>query len=201
MQNILIFNTRMIKIRYQNIYLYFFFFLISQIFISCNYRSNLTPEETVRKQIADAQLDSLVSDVRDLNNKGTAARNSGNYKEALNYHFEALNLAETARDTTGMIYALNNIGTDLRRTYSNIEASSYHYLALELSSIDEKHLKSQAVAMNGLGNIFLVLNKPEQAQNYFRQALSVETQSQSNLGIAINYANLAETFNISNDLD
>lgn len=201
MQNILIFNTRMIKIRYQNIYLYFFFFLISQIFISCNYRSNLTPEETVREQIADAQLDSLVSDVRDLNNKGTAARNSGNYKEALNYHFEALNLAETARDTTGMIYALNNIGTDLRRTYSNIEASSYHYLALELSSIDEKHLKSQAVAMNGLGNIFLVLNKPEQAQNYFRQALSVETQSQSNLGIAINYANLAETFNISNDLD
>ena len=50
-------------------------------------------------------------------------------------------------------------------------------------------------------NIFLVLNKPEQAQNYFRQALSVEAQSQSNLGIAINYANLAETFNISNELD
>lgn len=191
----------MIKFRDQYIYLYLILFLISQIFISCNYRSNLTPEEIIKKQVVDAQFDSLVSDVRNLNNKGTIARNSGNYKDALNYHFDALNLAETARDTTGMIYALNNIGTDLRRTYSNIEASSYHYLALELSSINEKYLKSQAVAMNGLGNIFLVLNKPEQAQNYFRQALSVEAQSQSNLGIAINYANLAETFNISNELD
>ena len=125
----------------------------------------------------------------------------GNYKEALNFHFEALNLAETAKDTTGIIYSLNNIGTDLRRTYSNIEASSYHYLALELSSMDEKHLKSQAVAMNGIGNIFLVLNKPIQAQSYFRQALAVEKQNDSNLGMAINYANLAETYNLSNDLD
>lgn len=132
----------MIKFRDQYIYLYLILFLISQIFISCNYRSNLTPEEIIKKQVVDAQFDSLVSDVRNLNNKGTIARNSGNYKDALNYHFDALNLAETARDTTGMIYALNNIGTDLRRTYSNIEASSYHYLALELSSINEKYLKS-----------------------------------------------------------
>lgn len=60
MKNILIFNTRMIKIRYQNLYPYFIFFLVSQIFISCNYRNNLTPEEIVKKQVADAQFDSLI---------------------------------------------------------------------------------------------------------------------------------------------
>ena len=201
MKSILDFNTKMIKVLNRNYYPYFILFLASQIFLSCNYGRSLTPEEIVMKQIAAEQFDSLSFDVKDLNNKGTVARNVGNYKEALNFHFEALNIAEIAKDTTGMIFALNNIGTDLRRTFSNMEASSYHFLALELSSKDEKHLKSQAVAMNGLGNIFLVLNKPTQAQSYFRQALAIEKQNQSNLGLAINYANLAETYNLVNDLD
>ena len=201
MKSISIFSTKMINLRNQNLFFYFTLFLFSQILFSCNYRSKLIPEEIVMKQMAAEQFDSLVSDVKDLNNRGTAARNMGDYKGALNFHFEALNLAEMAKDTTGIIYALNNIGTDLRRTYSNMAESSYHYLDLELSSMYDKHLKSQAVAMNGLGNIFLVLNKPKQAQSYFRQALSVENQNQNNLGIAINYANLAETFNMTNDLD
>ena len=201
MKSILIFNTKMIKVRGQNFYPFFILLLVSQVFLSCNYRSNLTTEEIILNKIVAEQFDSLSSEVKKLNNKGTVARNMGDYKEALNMHFEALNLAEAAKDTTGIIYALNNIGTDLRRTYSNMEASSYHFLALELSSMNDKHIKSRAVAMNGLGNIFLVLNNPKQAKNYFHQALSIEKQNQSNLGLAINYANLAETFNIENDLD
>jgi signal transduction histidine kinase/DNA-binding response OmpR family regulator len=110
-------------------------------------------------------------------------------------------LAEATKDTMGQIYALNNIGTDLRRTYSNIEASTYHYLALELSTGNSKYSKNRAMAMNGLGNIFLALNKTEQARSYFQQALAIEQASNSNLGQAINYANLAETYHISNDLD
>ena len=152
------------------------------------------------QHISDEKIDSIIAEVKNLNIKGTKARNVGDYKSALNLHFEALNLAEIAKDTTGLIFALNNIGTDLRRTYSNIEASSYHFLALELSSMKEIHIKSQAVAMNGLGNIFLSLNKPTQAKSYFRKALAIEEKDQNNLGIAINYANLAETYDISNDL-
>ncbi|HHW80582.1 MAG TPA: response regulator [Bacteroidales bacterium] len=139
--------------------------------------------------------------MKDLNRQGTDARNSADYKEAINLHFRALNLAETAEDTLGQIYALNNIGTDLRRTYSNIEASTYHYLALELSDDNDKYLKMRAMAMNGLGNIFLALNRNKQAEKYFQQALSIERELNNTLGQAINYANLAETYHINNDLD
>ena len=103
MESILVFNTKMIKFRNQNIYLYFILFVVSLIFFSCNYRSNLSPEEIIKKQIASEQFDSIVSEVKTLNWKGSNARNVGNYKEALYFHFEALNLAETAKDATGII--------------------------------------------------------------------------------------------------
>ena len=175
--------------------------LASFILFSCNYKQDFVTEEIVATQLQDAQKDSLIALVKDLNRQGTEARNSADYKEAINLHFRALNLAETVKDTIGQIYALNNIGTDLRRTYSNIEASTYHYLALELSGDSRKHLKMRAMAMNGLGNIFLTLNKSNQAESYFQQALSIERELNNTLGQAINYANLAEVFHVNNDLD
>lgn len=197
MKSVLLLNAHM----YKNKYIYLILLFATQIFFSCNYKSSYFSEEIISKHIEDLKFDSLSTEVKGLNRKGTNARNIGAYKEALNLHFEALSIAELAKDTTGLIYALNNIGTDLRRTYSNMEATSYHFLALELSSTKEEHIKSRAVAMNGLGNIFLALDKPKQARNYFRQALAIEEKHQSNLGVAINYANLAETYNMIQDLD
>ena len=191
----------MIKLHLNKYYLYFTFLFVAQTFVSCNLKRDFIAEEIVAVELQAAKTDSLMALTKELNIRGTTARNMADYKEALNLHFRALNLAEATKDTMGQIYALNNIGTDLRRTYSNIEASTYHYLALELSANKSKYSKSRAMAMNGLGNIFLALNKAEQAQNYFQQALSIEQASNSNLGQAINYANLAETYHISNDLD
>ena len=188
-------------LKLKNSYIYLILLVAMQILFSCNYKNSYFSEEMLLKHLAAEKFDSLASQVKYLNNQGTNARNDGAYKDALNLHFEALKIAEVAKDTTGQIYALNNIGTDLRRTYSNMEASSYHFLALELSSSKEEYLKSRAVAMNGLGNIFLALKKPQQARSYFRQALAIEEQDQSNLGAAINYANIAESYNMSNDLD
>ena len=183
------------------LHFYLIFLLVSQVLFSCNLKQDLIAEEIVAAQQKADRRDSLIAQVKELNIKGTAVRNVGDYKDALNIHFEALNLAEAAEDTLGMIYSLNNIGTDLRRTYSNIEASTYHYLALEMSARNNKYLKNRARAMNGLGNIFLALKKGEQAQSYFKQALAIEKELKSNLGQAINYANLAETYNMRNDLD
>ncbi|MGV8962357.1 MAG: response regulator [Candidatus Saccharimonadaceae bacterium] len=172
-----------------------------QIFLSCNLNADPSIDEAFSQQLSIKEFEQQVAQVKDLNNRGTTARNIANYKEALNLHFQALNLAEAAKDTVGQIYALNNLGTDLRRTYSNLEASTYHYLALEFSASNKKHSKTRALAMNGLGNIFLSLNKHKQAKSYFQRALAIEQELKSNLGIAINYANLAETYSMSNDLD
>lgn len=189
------------KLRLKKYYQYFIFLLVGHFVVSCNLKQDFMSEVRVEDQQKTVETDSLIQRIKELNNQGTVARNTANYEEALNLHFRALNMAEVAQDTMGQIYALNNIGTDLRRTYSNIEASTYHYLALELSTGNSKYSKNRAMAMNGLGNIFLALNKTEQARNYFQQALAIEQASNSNLGQAINYANLAETYHISNDLD
>ena len=131
----------MYRLNSSKLALYLTVLLASFILFSCNYKQDFVNEEIVAEQLQDAQKDSLIALVKDLNRQGTDARNSADYKEAINLHFRALNLAETAEDTLGQIYALNNIGTDLRRTYSNIEASTYHYLALELSDDNDKYLK------------------------------------------------------------
>ncbi|MFA5657435.1 MAG: response regulator [Dysgonamonadaceae bacterium] len=191
----------MFKVNSKNLYFYFIGLLISQFFFSCNIKQEYKAEELIMAKIHAEKRDSLIAESKALNNRGTVARNMADYQEALNLHFKALSLAEEAKDTLSQIYALNNIGTDLRRTYSNMEASTYHYLALELSANNPKYLKMHAMAMNGLGNIFLVLNNKEQAQHYFYRALANEKESNNNLGQAINYANLAESFNISHDLD
>ena len=180
---------------------YFIILIVSILFLSCSYKQDFITEDIAAEQLQNEQRDSLVALVKNLNREGTEARNSADYKEALNLHFRALNLAETAKDTLGQIYALNNIGTDLRRTFSNIEASTYHYLALELSGNNKKYFKMRSMAMNGLGNIFLALNKGTQAKSYFQQALSIEKELNNTLGQGINYANLAETYHISHDLD
>ncbi len=191
----------MVKLHFKKNHASFTLLLVALIFVSCNLRQEFIAEEIVAVKRQAEEVDSLMAQIKDLNNRGTTARNNADYQEALNLHFKALSLAETVNDTVGQLYSLNNIGTDLRRTYSNIEASTYHYLALELSGDDSKYSKNRAMAMNGLGNIFLALNKPDQAQTYFQEALQIEKASNSNLGQAINYANLAETYNMRNDLD
>lgn len=184
-----------------NRHLLLLIFFLSLGFFSCNMKRDQIAEEIVTNHLLSITKDSLITEAKEFNKLGTLARNKALYKEALNLHFQALALSEQAKDTLGQISAINNIGTDLRRTYSNQEASTYHYLALEMSYDDDRYLKSRAIAMNGLGNIFLSLEKPKKAKEYFKGALNLEKKIDSNLGQAINFANLAETFNISNELD
>ncbi len=145
--------------------------------------------------------DSILIAVQELNDKGIQLREVADYKNALDTHFEALQLAEKYKDTLGIVFALNNIGTDLRRTSSNIEASKYHFKALELIEYKEELKKSKAVAMNGLGNIFLSLSKPDDAERYFKQSLFIEKFLKSSLGQAINYANVGEVKKMAGDYD
>lgn len=146
-------------------------------------------------------LDSVLNHINSLNNNGNYFRDISLFKDALNSHFEALQLAEELNDTLAIINSLNFIGTDLRRTSSNVAATEYHYRAYELAGNNKTYLKSKAIAMNGLGNVFLELKKPDEAIKYFEQSLAIETQLDSHLGLAINYANIGSAFQIKGDLN
>lgn len=149
----------------------------------------------------NTQLDSLITKIQTLNKQGSDYRDNARFKDALIAHFKALQLAEEINDTVGVIKSLNNIGTDLRRTSSNVEASEYHYRAFDMASHNYANLKSRAIAMNGLGNVFLELRKPNEAEKYFEKSLAIEIELKSNLGQAINYANFGEVMRMKGDLN
>ena len=79
------------------------------------------------------------------------------------------------------------------------EASTYHYKALDLcEQYSDKSsymaLKSRVVSLNGIGNVHLSMENYNAAISAFRQALSGEEQLNSELGQAINYANIGAIF-------
>lgn len=130
---------------------------------------------------------------------GKRYREAARFNEAINIHQSSLQLAAQLGDTLEMIQALNNIGTNFRRMGILDEASTYHYKALMLceqysdrQSYTSK--KNRVVSLNGIGNIHLTLDNRAAADSVFRLALAGEKELGSNLGQAINYANLGAIF-------
>ncbi len=85
---------------------------------------------------------------------------------ALDYHFEALKLAEALKDSFNIESALNGIGNinlSLKRYHAAIE---YFRKSLAIS-INEKNLLGQAINYDNIGEAFLGLNQPDSALYYF----------------------------------
>ncbi|MBQ2435416.1 MAG: response regulator, partial [Bacteroidaceae bacterium] len=130
---------------------------------------------------------------------GRNHRNKAAYAEALAAHNKALEYAVLAVDTPEIVQAYNNLGTDYRRLGELKEASLHHYKALEhCEAYSDKSsygaVKNRVVSLNGIGNIHLSMGDMKVAERAFRRALAGETQLGSDLGQAINYANLGAIF-------
>jgi Signal transduction histidine kinase len=130
---------------------------------------------------------------------GQRYRENSLFNEALRSHQSGLEAARALSDTLEIIQALNNLGTNYRRMGILGEASTYHYQALSLSERysdrqSESARKSRLVSLNGIGNIHLTLNDWALADSVFRQALAGERDLQSDLGQAINCANIGSIF-------
>ncbi len=137
---------------------------------------------------------------------GNYYRNISRFPEAIQEHRKAHAISVQLKDTTSTIQTLNNLGTDFRRIGAMAEASEYHFKALNLSAeqrIFEEtlNLKNQAIACNGIGNISLSLERPQESEEFFRRALEIEKKLESPLGMAINFANLGSVLLNRNDFD
>ena len=133
------------------------------------------------------------------NTLGRNYRNKACYTEALEAHNKSLSYAVMAVDTPEIVQAYNNLGTDFRRLGSLKEASLHHYKALEYcEKYSDKDsyaaIKNRVVSLNGIGNIHLGIGDMKVAEKAFRLALEGETKLGSDLGCAINYANLGAIF-------
>lgn len=152
-------------------------------------------------------VDSELRDsVKVLIDSGKVLRNEARFKEAVALHERALALATSIGDSLNVIAANNNLGTDMRRMGLLDDAMQYHYAALKLC--DERAndttfalRKSRVVALNGMGNIELSLGALSSAENVFHRALAGETDLGSDLGMAINFANLGAIKEEQGDID
>ena len=125
-------------------------------------------------------------------------RNDSQFDDALRWHSEGLKQAEAIGDTLETVQALNNIGTDYRRMGVLDVAQDYHYRAyaicMESTDTSFTARKNKVVSLNGLGNIYLTLRNYARADSAFRMALAGERQLKSDVGQAINYANLGSIY-------
>ena len=144
------------------------------------------------------QQGNLLGEVLASEELGRRYRVSSMFNEAITIHQFGLKSAQQLGDTSKIVQALNNIATNYRRMGVLDEASTYHYRALTYSELHSNQTyeakKNRLVSLNGIGNIHLTLNNRELADSIFRQALAGEKELESDLGMAINYANIGSIF-------
>ena len=136
----------------------------------------------------------LLASVVALREWGKALRDESRFEESLRVHSKGLQQAEALGDTIEWVLALNYIGTNYRRLGVLDAAQTYHYRALRLSEecTDTcwQAKKNRAKSLNGLGNIYMTLGNYERADSVLRAALADEQQLGSDVGQAIDFANL-----------
>ncbi len=134
---------------------------------------------------------------------GKYYRDHSDFKNAIHYHNDELQIATKLKDTIELIRGYNNLGTDFRRVGAFKEAMGYHHRALEISEIFSDStsydaLKNRTVSYNGIGNISLTLGYYGDAKRLFASALEIEKRLESNIGQAINYANIGSVYERQN---
>lgn len=191
--------------------------MVLVMFSSCRHKS-LTKDINTLKAATDSTL-ATIDDTLQLKQMAEDYAKSGNiigemmtykrlgkiyydnlqYLTAIDFNERGYALAESLADTISMTQTLNSIGTNFRRMGIMDEAANYHYRALALanaysdtSTYDAR--KNRVVSLNGIGNICLTLGDRQTADSVFRMALAGEAALGSDLGQAINYANLGSIF-------
>ena len=190
--------------------------LCATLFCACRQHATSLPEQ--HRQYAD----SVYGEIRDLDvlkhledslekeddhqsliflekQLGKQLRNNSCFTEALEHHKQGLLYATMLKDTVEMVRANNNIATDFRRMGILDDAVSNHYAALTLcelysdkTSFEAK--KNRVTSLNGLGNVYLTMKDLATADSLFRLALKDEKILNSDVGQAINYANIGAIF-------
>ena len=126
---------------------------------------------------------------------GKQYRDMSRFDDAIVQHNRALELASKLQDTIEIVRALNNLGTNFRRLGIMEEATVYHYQALSFcdrysDKMTTAARKNRVVSLNGIGNIYMTIGNLEMADSVLRAALEGEKELESDLGQAINWANL-----------
>ena len=204
---------------------YVVLFVIVLLHSGCSSPEKQTESETAyRKELADKlykernedslkvllqqfiEKDDKLGEMLSYKQIGSRQRESARFSDAINSHQQGLDIALQLNDTLEIVQAMNNLGTNFRRIGAHGEASQYHYQALHYAEAwsglhTPAGAKNRVVSLNGIGNISLTLGYYDEAEKHFREALKDEISLKSQIGQAINYANLGAIFEYRQQYD
>lgn len=140
-----------------------------------------------------------------LNMIGTKYRDISEYNKAIAFHKRALGVAITSNNLEFRIYSLNMLGVDYRRSDAIKTALDYNQEALELAEAienpSEEIKRSINVSLNGIGNIYSILEQYDLAIVQFEKSMEMELELGNTLGLAINNQNIGEALEEQGKLD
>ncbi|MFI8379697.1 tetratricopeptide repeat protein [Leeuwenhoekiella sp. NPDC079379] len=129
---------------------------------------------------------------------GIYLRDISEYKDALAHHEKSLQIALDIKDIEMQVSALNMTGVVYRRIDAVRSALDKHNAALRLAESQPVQTNTLtrgiSISLNSIGNIYLLLRDFKAAETYFKKAINYERTLKSDLGLAINYANLGITY-------
>ncbi|MDO5656284.1 MAG: tetratricopeptide repeat protein [Flavobacteriaceae bacterium] len=167
-----------------------------------NTRDTLQYNELLQQSI---QGDYKLGEIIAYNLLGTYYRDQSIYRKSIGHHMRALQLSEKSNIIDGILYSNNMLGVVYRRMDNVQRGLEYHFKALTLAEKNENksdfNIRNTAIAVNGIGNSYLILNEYQSARKQFLRSMEIERSIKNTLGLAINNQNIGITYEETQELD
>lgn len=126
--------------------------------------------------------------------QGHFFKRNRNYKKAITKFKEALEIARKIKNLSSEIVLLNQLGVVYRKQNKIRNSLNYHQEALKIiASISDPNNNisaSKSVAINSIGNVYLILQQYERALDEFSQSIIIQKKIKDLRGLAINHQNI-----------
>lgn len=132
--------------------------------------------------------------------KGYVARKNSDFTNSIAFHKRALNYLNKTSDTLLIIKCLNNLGVTYRKLNLEKEAFDFYFQALDLSEIIT-HEKSIAIALNGIGNVFIDTEEYDKALHYFKRVYKLDLKKENIKGQEYTLSNIGECYLYKKEYD
>ncbi len=132
--------------------------------------------------------------------KGLTKRKTFKYYQGIHNQTKSLTFLRQTTDTLATIKCLNSIGVGYRKLNIVDKSFKYYFSAYKLAQ-EYRYSPSMAVALNGIGNLFIDTKKYKMALYYFRKALNMELAINNERGIEYDYTNIGETYMFLGNFD
>jgi len=121
---------------------------------------------------------------------GMTYQHLGNYKKAISYYMQSLNIREQLGDKKGMSGSLNNIGVVYNLEGDFDKAINYYLKSLKLKESLNGVEKEMSQTLNNLGVAYLKRDELTIALDYFKRSLKLKEELGNELGIATGLNNI-----------